>query len=108
MLVEAPVASPAAMLFALLRSFDEASSHTEFNSGARGKKQNHDQERTQIREKNRLQTKTREGEDDKSRSGNALREDDDETLRANPQSHGSDLFSVKGPEILGDKTTRKP
>jgi hypothetical protein len=48
--------------------------------------------------------KTRKGQDDKSRSGNALREDDDETLRANPQSHGSDLFSVKGPEMLGDNT----
>jgi hypothetical protein len=78
-LAEAPVASPAAMLFALLRSFDEASSHTEFNSRARGEKQNNDQERTHKREKNRLHTKTRKGEDDKSRSGNALREDDDET-----------------------------
>jgi hypothetical protein len=56
-LVEAPVASPAAMLFALLRSFDEASSHTEFNSRERGKKQNHDQERTHKREKNRPETK---------------------------------------------------
>jgi hypothetical protein len=53
-LVEAPVASPAAMLFALLRFFDEASSHTEFNSRERGKK---NQERTHKREKNRLQTK---------------------------------------------------
>jgi hypothetical protein len=106
-LAEAPVASPAAMLFALLSSFDEASSHTEFNSQARGEKQNHDQERTHKREKNRLQTKTRKGEDE-SRSGNALREDDYETLRANPQSHGSDLFSVKGREMLGDKTTMKP
>jgi hypothetical protein len=56
-LAEAPVASLAAMLFALQRSFDEASSHTEFNSRARGEKQNHDQERTQERENNRLQTK---------------------------------------------------
>jgi hypothetical protein len=55
-LAEAPVASPAAMLFALLRSFDEASSHTEFSSRARGKKQNHDQEQPHKREKNRIQT----------------------------------------------------
>jgi hypothetical protein len=56
-LAEAPAASPAAMLFALLRSVDEASSPTEFNSRARGEIQNHDQERTDKREKNRLQTK---------------------------------------------------
>jgi hypothetical protein len=53
-LAEAPVASPAAMLFALQRSFDEASSNTEFNARARGEKQNHEQERTHKREKNRM------------------------------------------------------
>jgi hypothetical protein len=103
MLAEAPVASPAAMLFALLSSFDEASCHTEFNSRARGEKQNHDQERTHKREKNRLQTKPAKEKDDKSRSGNALRQDDDETLRASPQSHGSDLFRLKGREMLEEK-----
>jgi hypothetical protein len=107
-LAEAPVASLAAMLFALLRSFDEASSHKEFNSRARGKNTKpRPRSNRQTREKQNTE-KTREGEDDKSRSGNALREDDDETLRANPQSHGSDLFSVKGPQMLGDKTTMKP